>query len=166
MKDLEFPIHYSQNACDIIASKYFKRALVPNEVGYENSLKMVAHRLVNFWCASLKDEGLITNDEEFTILYDELVYCFLNQMYAPNSPQWFNTGLKLSYDIAGEHQGHFYYDENLKKVVKSVDNYTRTQASACFILSIQDKLLGPHSISEQYVTETKRFLLVEFLQVL
>lgn len=157
MKDLEFPIHYSQNACDIIASKYFKRALVPNEVGYENSLKMVAHRLVNFWCESLKDEGLITNDEEFTVLYDELVYCFLNQMYAPNSPQWFNTGLKLSYDIAGEHQGHFYYDENLKKVVKSVDNYTRTQASACFILSIQDKLLGPHSISEQYVTETKLF---------
>lgn len=157
MKDLEFPIHYSQNACDIIASKYFKRALVPNEVGYENSLKMVAHRLVNFWCESLKDEGLITTEEEFTILYDELVYCFLNQMYAPNSPQWFNTGLKLSYDIAGEHQGHFYYDENLKKVVKSVDNYTRTQASACFILSIEDKLLGPHSISEQYVTETKLF---------
>lgn len=157
MKDLEFPVHYSQNACDIIASKYFKRALVPNEVGYENSLKMVAHRLVNFWCESLKDEGLITTDEEFTILYDELVYCFLNQMYAPNSPQWFNTGLKLSYDIAGEHQGHFYYDENLQKVVKSVDNYTRTQASACFILSIEDKLLGPHSISEQYVTETKLF---------
>ncbi|MEG1254808.1 vitamin B12-dependent ribonucleotide reductase [Clostridium sp.] len=157
MHDLEFPVEYSQNACDIIASKYFKRALVPNEVGYENSLKMVAHRLVNFWCESLKDEGLISTDEEFTILYDELVYCFLNQMYAPNSPQWFNTGLKLSYDIAGQHQGHFYYDEKIKEVVKSIDNYTRTQASACFILSIQDKLLGPHSISEQYVTETKLF---------
>lgn len=157
MHDLEFPIHYSQNACDIIASKYFKRALIPNEVGYENSLKMVAHRLVNFWCESLKDEGLIETEEEFQILYDELVYCFLNQMYAPNSPQWFNTGLKLSYDIGGEHQGHFYYDENLKKVVKSIDNYTRTQASACFIVSIEDKLLGPHSISEQYVTETKLF---------
>ena len=157
MHDLEFPIHYSQNACDIIASKYFKRALIPNEVGYENSLKMVAHRLVNFWCESLKDEGLIDTEEEFTILYDELVYCFLNQMYAPNSPQWFNTGLKHSYGITGEHQGHFYYDEKLKKVVKSVDNYTRTQASACFILSIEDKLLGPHSISEQYVTETKLF---------
>ncbi|MEG0670997.1 vitamin B12-dependent ribonucleotide reductase [Clostridium sp.] len=157
MHDLEFPVDYSQNACDIIASKYFKRALVPNEVGYENSLKMVAHRLVNFWCESLKDEGLITTEEEFTILYDELVYCFLNQMYAPNSPQWFNTGLKLSYDIAGEHQGHFYYDEKIEEVVKAVDNYTRTQASACFILSIEDKLLGAHSISEQYVTETKLF---------
>ncbi len=157
MKDLEFPVNYSQNACDIIASKYFKRALVPGELGYENSLKMVANRLVNFWCEALKDEGLITTEEEFTILYDELVYCFLNQMYAPNSPQWFNTGLKLSYDIAGEYQGHFFYDEKLKKVVKSIDNYTRTQASACFILSIQDRLLGSHSISEQYVTETKLF---------
>lgn len=157
MTNLEFPENYSQNACDIIASKYFKKALIPNEVGYENSLKMVAHRMVNFWCEALKDEGLITTEEEFAILYDELVYAFLNQMYAPNSPQWFNTGLKLSYDIAGEYQGHFYYDEAAKAVVKSKDNYTRTQASACFILSIEDKLLGSHSISEQYVTETKLF---------
>ncbi len=157
MKDLEFPIEYSQNACDIIASKYFKKAMVPNEVGYENSLKLVAHRIVNFWCEALKDEGIITSNEEFNILYDELVYCFLSQMYAPNSPQWFNTGLKLSYDIAGEPQDNFYYDENLKKVVKSKDNYSRTQASACFILSIADRLLGSHSISEQYVTETKLF---------
>lgn len=157
MTDLEFPDNYSQNACDIIASKYFKKAQIPNETGYENSLKMVAHRLVTFWCESLKDEKLINTEEEYQILYDELVYCFLNQMYAPNSPQWFNTGLKLAYGIGGEYQGHFYYDEKLKKVVKSEDNYTRTQASACFILSIQDKLLGNHSISEQYVTETKLF---------
>lgn len=157
MTDLEFPENYSQNACDIIASKYFKKAQIPNETGYENSLKMVAHRLVTFWCESLKDEKLINTEEEYQILYDELVYCFLNQMYAPNSPQWFNTGLKLAYGIGGEYQGHFYYDEKLKKVVKSEDNYTKTQASACFILSIQDKLLGNHSISEQYVTETKLF---------
>ncbi|EQB88712.1 ribonucleoside-diphosphate reductase alpha chain [Clostridium punense] len=157
MKDLEFPVDYSQNACDIIASKYFKKAMVPNEVGYENSMRMVVHRIVNFWCEALKDEGVISTDEEFKILYDELAYCFLNQMYAPNSPQWFNTGLKLSYGIAGESQDNFYYDEKLGKVVKSEDGYSRTQASACFILSIEDKLLGAHSISEQYVTETKLF---------
>ncbi len=157
MKDLEFPENYSQNACDIIASKYFKKAMVPNEVGYENSMKMVVHRIVNFWCEALKDEGIISTEDEFKILYDELAYCFLNQMYAPNSPQWFNTGLKLSYGIAGESQDNFYYDEKLGKVVKSEDGYTRTQASACFILSIEDKLLGDHSISEQYVTETKLF---------
>lgn len=157
MKDLEFPYNYSQNACDIIASKYFKKAEVPNECGYENSMKMVAHRLVSFWCEALKDEGIIKNKEDASIFYDELVYALLNQMYAPNSPQWFNTGLSLVYGINGEKQGHFYYDSKQKKVVESSDSYTRTQASACFIISIEDKLLGSHSISEQYVTETKLF---------
>ncbi|OBR93731.1 MULTISPECIES: vitamin B12-dependent ribonucleotide reductase [Clostridium] len=157
MKNLEFPENYSQNACDIIASKYFRKAGVPGDNGYENSMKSVTHRMVNFWCESLKDEGLIKTEEESSIFYDECAYALLNQMCAPNSPQWFNTGLKLSYDICGAKQGNYYFDENLNKVVESKDNYTRTQASACFILSIEDKLLGSHSISNQFVTETKLF---------
>ena len=157
MKDLEFPEHYSQNACDIIASKYFRQAGVPNAEGFENSLRLVAHRLVNFWCESLVDEKIIETDEEKHIFYDEMVFAFLNQMYAPNSPQWFNTGLALSYGIKGNKQNNFYYNEIEKKVLECTDNYSRTQASACFILSIKDKLLGSHSISEQYVTETKLF---------
>lgn len=157
MKNLEFPIHYSQNACDIIASKYFRKAGVPNDVGYENSMKLVAHRMVKFWSSALKDEGLIENDEEETIFYDEMVYTLLNQMYAPNSPQWFNTGLNLAYGISGEPNDTFYFDPSKNKVVKSKDAYSRTQASACFILSVEDKLLGKHSITEQYVTETKLF---------
>lgn len=157
MKDLEFPEHYSQTACDIIASKYFRKAGVPNETGSEDSMKSVADRMVNFWCEALKDEGIIKTTEEASIFYDECVYALLNQMYAPNSPQWFNTGLSLSYGINGAKQANYYFDEKEGKVVESPDNYTRTQASACFILSIQDKLLGPHSISDQYVTETKLF---------
>ena len=157
MKDLEFPVHYSQNAVDIIASKYFRKAGVNNEDGYESSMKMVAHRMVNFWMESLVDEGIITTQDEKDIFYDEMVFGLLNQMYAPNSPQWFNTGLNLSYGIKGGQNDLFYYDPVQRKVVKSEDTYTRTQASACFILSIDDKLLGDHSISEQYVTETKLF---------
>ncbi len=157
MKDLDFPAHYSQNAVDIIASKYFRRAGVNNELGYENSMKMVAHRMVSFWMESLADEGIIKTQEEKDIFYDEMVYGLLNQMYAPNSPQWFNTGLKQSYGITGGQNDLYYYDPIQKKVVKSKDTYTRTQASACFILSIEDKLLGEHSISEQYVAETKLF---------
>lgn len=157
MKDLEFPVHYSQNAVDIIASKYFRRAGVNNEVGYENSMKMVVDRMVSFWMESLADEGIIKTQEEKDIFYDEMVYGLLNQMYAPNSPQWFNTGLKQSYGITGGQNDLYYYDPKQKKVVKSQDTYTRTQASACFILSIEDKLLGEHSISEQYVAETKLF---------
>ncbi|MFA9397531.1 MAG: vitamin B12-dependent ribonucleotide reductase [Clostridiaceae bacterium] len=157
MIDLEFPEGYSQNACDIIASKYFRKAGVPNKLGYENSMKMVADRMVSFWRDSLIDEGLIETDEEKSIFYDEMVYTLLNQMYAPNSPQWFNTGLNSSYGIKGNKAGYYYYDANKKQVVESLDTYTRTQASACFILSIEDKLLGEHSISEHYVTETRLF---------
>lgn len=157
MENLEFPESYSQNACDIIASKYFRKTGVNNELGYENSMKMVAHRLVSFWCESLKDEKLIDTEEQAKVFYDEMVYTFLNQMYAPNSPQWFNTGLSQSYGIKGNKNETYYFNDELNKVVQSEDGYSRTQASACFILSIEDKLLGSHSISEQYVTETKLF---------
>lgn len=157
MRSLEFPVNFSQNACDIIASKYFRRTGVTNKLGYENSMRMVAHRLVNFWLEALKDEKLITTEEEAKIYYDEMVYGLLSQMYAPNSPQWFNTGLALSYGIKGSKQGNYYYSEKDNSVIESSDAYSRTQASACFILSIEDKLLGPHSISEQYVTETRLF---------
>lgn len=157
MRDLEFPSFYSQNAVDIIASKYFRKAGVPGELGYENSMKQVAHRMVSFWADALIDDGLIDTDEERSIFYDEMVYGLLNQMYAPNSPQWFNTGLKQSYGISGGKNDLFYFDPVQRKVVLSEDGYSRTQASACFILSVEDKLLGSHSISEQYVTETKLF---------
>ena len=157
MKNLEFPDFYSQNSIDIIASKYFRKAGVNNSLGYENSMKMVADRMVSFWRDALVEEGIITTEEEKSIFYDELVFALLSQMYAPNSPQWFNTGLKQSYGISGNSNDTFYYDPIQQKVVPSEDAYTRTQASACFILSIQDKLLGEHSISEQYVSETKLF---------
>lgn len=157
MKNLEFPDFFSQNACDIIASKYFRKSGIPNELGYENSMKQVAHRIVKFWTESLSDEKLLDTKEEKKIFYDEMVYAFLNQMYAPNSPQWFNTGLHLAYGIEGTGNNNYYFDEKQNKVVKTKDFYSRTQASACFILSIKDKLIGEHSISEQFITETKLF---------
>lgn len=172
---LEFPVKYTQSACDIIASKYFKRANVPNSRGYEYSIKQVVHRQVRFWVDAALDEKLI-NEKEADILYDEMVYMMLDQRFAPNSPQWFNTGLnyydiknytnktpdwfmdkKSAHSMEQDSDGHFYYDTKLKKVMQSKDKYSRTQASACFILSVEDKLLGPKSISEQYVTETRLF---------
>lgn len=157
MKGLEFPVHYSQNAVDIIASKYFRKAGVNNEPGQETSLKMLVHRMVDFWTAALQEEGIIKTEEQKNIFYDEVAYGLLNQMFAPNSPQWFNTGLARSYGIKGGQNDLFFYDPKRKQVVPSEDTYTRTQASACFILSIKDRLLGKHSISEHYVTETKLF---------
>ncbi len=156
LKDLEFPEHYSQQACDIIASKYFRKAGVPTPEGHETSLRQVVHRMVDFWVNALV-AGEMVSEEEGKILYDELAYAMLAQYFAPNSPQWFNTGLKRAYGIAGGNSELYYWDPEAGEVKMSEDSYTRTQASACFILSIEDKLLGEHSISDHYVNETKLF---------
>jgi len=156
MKDLEFPEDYTQSACDIIASKYFRKKGVPNDRDCEYSMKQLAHRMVSFWIESLFDEGLITKDQK-QVVYDELVFMFLSQMWAPNSPQWFNTGLKQAYDIDGPAGGHYYYDEQAKKVKESSDAYTRTQGSACFIISVDDSLVGEKSLTDQIKNETLLF---------
>ena len=83
----------------------------------ENSFKMVVHRLVSFWISALKDQKLIKTDQQEQIFYDETAYALIDQRFAPNSPQWFNTGLALSYNIKGEPQNTYYYDINEKKLL-------------------------------------------------
>ncbi len=156
MEHLEFPTHFSQSACDIIASKYFRKNGVPTECGYENSFKQVVHRMTSFWTEAAYDEGLI-NEESKPVVYDELAYMMIAQMWAPNSPQWFNTGLKSAYNISGPGQGHYYFDPQLNEVVLAEDAYTRTQGSACFIVSVKDSLLGDKSLTDQLATETRLF---------
>ena len=156
MTDLEFPVHYSQSACDIIASKYLRKGGIPGELGYEHSLRQLVHRMVSFWIDAALDEKLINKNQK-EIVYDELAYMMISQMWAPNSPQWFNTGLKTAYDIAGPSQGHYYYDPEQGKSVLSPDAYTRTQGSACFIVGVEDSLLGEKSLTDQIVTETRLF---------
>ena len=156
MKDLEFPENYSQTACDIIASKYFRKKGVNNERGYEYSMKQIAHRMVNFWSNALVDEKIITPSEK-AVVYDELCFMLLSQKWAPNSPQWFNTGLWHSYGISGHAQGHYYFDEEEGRVVASDDAFKRTQGSACFIISVEDSLIGNKSLTDQLTTETLLF---------
>lgn len=156
MEQLEFPESYSQSACDIIASKYFRKKGTDKKNASETSMRQLSDRMVSFWVSAMEDEKLI-NSEQGKIVYDELVYMLLAQMWAPNSPQWFNTGLKKAYDISGKAQGHFYYDEEKGEVVTSTDAYTRTQGSACFIISVIDSLLGEKSLTDQIMTETLLF---------
>lgn len=155
-KDIEFPEGYSQSACDIIAKMYFRKSGVP-KTEHEVSMKQVAHRMVDFWVAAMIDEGIITTGDDAAVVYDELVYMLLNQMWAPNSPQWFNTGLQRSYGITGEANGLSYYNEELGKVVEADDSYTRTQASACFIVGIQDSLVGEQSLMDNLTTASRLF---------
>ena len=159
-KGLEFPDTYSQNAVDIIASKYFVKQVrdLNGKVIFEGetSMKQVVHRMVNFWVLSLLDEGLLDKDNA-QIAYDELAYMMLDQRFAPNSPQFFNTGLYHSYGILGNGNGHFYYDIAKKEVVLAKSSYERTQGSACFILGVEDSLLGNKSLMDNLSTETLLF---------
>jgi ribonucleotide reductase alpha subunit len=150
-KDLEFPEHYSQNACDIIAKMYFRKTGVP-DTGHETSMFQVAHRMVNFWVNAMIDEGLIS-EEDRSIVYNELMYMLLNQMWAPNSPQWFNTGLWNEYRIEGDSRGFRYSADGIHEE----SGYKYTPGSACFITKINDSLLGNQSIMDSLTTHTRLF---------
>ena len=160
MQNLEFPESYSQNACDIIATKYFVKQVRDDDGKVvfegETSMRDIVHRMVSFWVLSMADLGLIgSNDGQ--VIYDELAYMMLDQRWAPNSPQFFNTGLFHSYGITGSGNGHFYYDIPSGEVRQSADSYSRTQGSACFILGVEDSLLGDKSLTDSITTETLLF---------
>ncbi len=160
MKNVEVPSHWSQIATDILAQKYFRKAGVPQpdgSLGRESSIKEVAHRMANCW----KDWGYKHNyfhsEKDAQIFYDELVYTILNQSCAPNSPQWFNTGLYSSYGISGKAQGHYYVDPISGELCKSKNAYERPQPHACFILSVDDDLVNEGGIMDLWVREARIF---------
>lgn len=153
LKDIEFPEQFSQNACNIIAKMYFRKKGVP-ETGHEVSFRQLVHRLTNFWVLSLIDEKLIDKDD-YQIFYDEIAYGLLHQMWAPNSPQWFNSGLFHSYGLFDNKQQQ--YKDYGMDIAPIDNNYEYPQSSACFITNIEDQLFGPESLTENLATATKLF---------
>ena len=79
------------------------------------------------------------------------------QMAAPNSPQWFNTGLHWAYGIDGPGQGHHYVDYKSGKLVKSNSAYEHPQPHACFIQSVSDDLVNEGGIMDLWVREARLF---------
>lgn len=160
MKDVEVPSHWSQIATDILAQKYFRKAGVPlpdGSTGAENSVKQVAHRLADCWRHWGEKYGYFATKEDAKVFYDELVYSILHQSCAPNSPQWFNTGLYNSYGIEGKAQGHYYVDPETGKAERSGNAYERPQPHACFILNVEDDLVNNGGIMDLWVREARIF---------
>jgi len=172
MDDIEVPVHWSQVATDILAQKYFRRAGVPQYdeqgnllrdangepiLGSERSVKQVVHRLVGCWTDWGKRYGYFDSDDDANAFYDELVYMLLAQMAAPNSPQWFNTGLAWAYGITGSPQGHYYVEPETGELKASSDAYTRPQPHACFIQSIADDLVNEGGIFDLVTREARIF---------
>ena len=160
MTNVEVPKQWSQIATDILAQKYFRKAGVPQpdgSLGRETSAKQVAHRLANCWKVWGERYGYFASEKDAQVFYEELVYSILNQMCVPNSPQWFNTGLHESYGITGKPQGHYYVDPADGQVKKSTSAYERPQPHACFILSVDDDLVGEGGIMDLWVREARIF---------
>ncbi len=171
--EVHVPNFWSQVATDILAQKYIRKKGVPlfdefkqpiidkttgkQLLGSETSAKQVVHRLAECW----KDWGAkykyFKSEQDANIFYDEVVYMLLNQMSAPNSPQWFNTGLATVYNIKGDPQGHYYCEHETGEVKKSEDAYTRPQPHACFIQSIKDDLVNEGGIFDLVTREARLF---------
>lgn len=160
MNDVEVPKSWSQVATDILAQKYFRKTGVPQpdgSLGRENSIKQTAHRLANCWRQWGADYGYFASKKDADVFYDELAYMVTGQYAAPNSPQWFNTGLHSSYNIKGKPQGHYYVDPTTEKLKKSTSAYERPQPHACFILSVEDDLVNDGGIMDLWVREARIF---------
>ena len=123
----------------------------------ETSCKQVFDRLAGTWTYWGWKGGYFSSEADAHAFFDEHRYMLAMQMVAPNSPQWFNTGLHWAYGIDGPSQGHFYVDFKTGKLVQSATAYEHPQPHACFIQSISDDLVNEGGIMDLWVREARLF---------
>jgi len=125
--------------------------------GGETSARQVFDRLAGAWTYWGWKGGYFTTEADAKAYYDEMRYMLATQRAAPNSPQWFNTGLHWAYGIDGPAQGHYYVDHQTKELTKSASSYEHPQPHACFIQSVKDDLVGDGGIMDLWVREARLF---------
>jgi len=181
LDDVEVPAEWSQVASDVIAQKYFRKAGVPlksrrvaekgvpeflwrsvpanDNTGFtgEISARQVFDRLAGAWAYWGWKGGYFSTEEDARAYFDEMRFMLATQRAAPNSPQWFNTGLHWAYGIDGPSQGHHYVDYKTGKLTKSNSAYEHPQPHACFIQSVSDDLVNDGGIMDLWVREARLF---------
>ena len=172
MEDAEIPASWSQVAADIMVSKYFRKAGVPqvdesgnprldsdgNPVsGPETSARQVFDRLAGTWRRWGEENGYFDSAADADTFEDELKYMLANQIASPNSPQWFNTGLHDAYGLTGPAQGFWFIDPETEQAVASPDAYSRPAPHACFICAVTDDLVNPGGIMDLWMREARLF---------
>ena len=125
--------------------------------GSEIDSRQVFERLAGTWTYWGWKGKYFNSEEDARTFYDELCYMLATQRVAPNSPQWFNTGLHWAYGIDGPGQGHFYVDPFTKKLMSSKSAYEHPQPHACFIQSVTDDLVNEGGIMDLWVREARLF---------
>jgi ribonucleoside-diphosphate reductase alpha chain len=178
--DVEVPASWSQVATDVLAQKYFRKAGVAAEleavveidvpgwlwrkmpragakIAGETSAKQVFDRMAGAWTYWGWKGGYFDSEGDARAFFDEIRAMLARQMCAPNSPQWFNTGLHWAYGIDGPSQGHYYVDFKSGELTKSQSAYEHPQPHACFIQSISDDLVNEGGIMDLWVREARLF---------
>jgi ribonucleoside-diphosphate reductase alpha chain len=153
-KDIQIPAEWSQVATDIIAQKYFRKAGVPSALkgieepdipqwlwrseptddatfGPETDARQVFHRLAGTWTYWGYKYGYFDTESDARAYYDEMCGMLARQIGAPNSPQWFNTGLHWAYGIAGPAQGHHFVDPKTGELTVATSAYEHPAPHAC-----------------------------------
>ena len=123
----------------------------------EHTSKQVFDRLAGTWTYWGWKGGYFDSEADAQAVFDELRYMLATQMCAPNSPQWFNTGLHWAYGIDGPGQGHYYVDAFTGKLTRSKSAYEHPQPHACFIQGIKDDLVNEGGIMDLWVREARLF---------
>ena len=180
--DIEVPQDWSQVASDVLAQKYFRKAGVPKalkpvpeegvpeflwrktaagdgkgETIGEQSAKQVFDRLAGTWTYWGWKGGYFDGEADAQAFHDELCHMLATQKCAPNSPQWFNTGIHWAYGIDGPAQGHYYVDHKSGRLTKSASAYEHPQPHACFIQSVKDDLVNEGGIMDLWTREARLF---------
>ncbi|MBI3105146.1 MAG: vitamin B12-dependent ribonucleotide reductase, partial [Candidatus Rokubacteria bacterium] len=169
---ISVPAAWSPVATDILAQKYFRKSGVPQTgpggrplvdaegrpvLGGERDARQVFHRLAGCWTQWGERHGYFDSHADAQNFYDELCHMLAAQVAAPNSPQWFNTGLHYAYGLTGPAQGHYYVDPETGTLTRATSAYERPQVHACFILSVADDLVNDGGIMDLWTREARIF---------
>ncbi|PWN07147.1 vitamin B12-dependent ribonucleotide reductase [Rhodohalobacter mucosus] len=154
VKEKDVPVWLQRSQPD---TKALEKLDEEERYSHEIDSRQVFHRLAGCWTYWGWKHDYFKSEEDAKAFYSELCYMLANQMAAPNSPQWFNTGLHWAYGINGPAQGHYYVDAKTGKLTKSKDAYTHPQPHACFIQSIDDDLVNEGGIMDLWVREARLF---------
>ena len=125
--------------------------------GAENDARRVFDRLAGTWTYWGWKGGFFDDEDSARAFFDELRFMLATQRAAPNSPQWFNTGLHWAYGIDGPAQGHYYADMRTGEVKPSDNAYEHPQPHACFIQAVRDDLSNEGGIMDLWVREARLF---------
>jgi ribonucleoside-diphosphate reductase alpha chain len=120
-------------------------------------VRQVVHRLAGCWTHWGEKYGYFSTKRDAEAFYDEIAHMLLTQMAAPNSPQWFNTGLNWAYGISGPAQGHWIADHRTGRPSLATDAYSHPQPHACFIQAVSDDLVGDGGIMDLWTREARLF---------